>query len=126
MSKKLTRYLSLLGVAAIAVLAGCDDSSTNPPDPAVPAEIELSPEELSLAEVGDTEVLSAVVRDEDGVEIPDAEVEWGSSDESVAVVDEDGVVEAVGEGVAEITATSGEVSAQAEVTVDLEEEEEES
>lgn len=44
-------------------------------------------------------------------------VEWSSSDESVARVDADGVIQALAEGTAVITASCGSVSATCEVTV---------
>ena len=86
---------------------------------AVPTEIVLSPEAATLTEIGATTQFTATVLDEDGIEIEDAVVAWASSDTDIAVVDEDGVVEAVAEGTANITAESGDASASAEVTVDL-------
>jgi uncharacterized protein YjdB len=86
---------------------------------AVPAEIVLSPEAATITEIGATTQFTATVLDEDGIEIEDAVVTWASSDTDIAVVDEDGLVEAVAEGTANITAESGDASASAEVTVDL-------
>jgi uncharacterized protein YjdB len=84
-----------------------------------PSEVVVTPEEVTLTEIGATAELTATVLDEDGVEIEGAAVVWTTSDADVATVDEEGLVEAVGEGTATITATSGEVSGTAEVTVDL-------
>jgi uncharacterized protein YjdB len=86
----------------------------------VPAEVVVDPQEVTLTEVGETASLTATVLDADGGEIPGAEVAWSSSDEGVATVDEDGVVTAVGDGAATITATSGDASGGAVVTVETE------
>jgi uncharacterized protein YjdB len=114
------RQLTAVLLAGAFLLAGCDDSPTEPPLNPTPDAVEVSPESVTLTETGATEQLTAVVYDEDGDEIEDAEVTWSSSDEEVATVDEDGLVEAVGEGTATITATSGEASGTAEVTVEIE------
>jgi hypothetical protein len=109
--------LAALALLPLLILAACSDSPTEPPPGADPASVEVSPEELALTALGETGELTAAVLDEDGEEIPNATVTWSSSDEEVATVDEDGVVEAVGEGSATITAVSGEVEGTAEVTV---------
>ncbi len=84
---------------------------------ATPATVDVTPEEVLFSAIGETEQLSATVLDEDGVEIPGAAVTWSSSDEAVATVSEDGEVEAIAEGAAEITAASGEAEATVGVTV---------
>lgn len=115
-------YAKTFGAVLLAgsfLLVGCDDSTTNPPAEPVPDAVEVAPETITLSAIGATEQLSVTVWDEDGDEIPDPTVSFDSSDDEVATVDEDGLVEAVGEGTATITATSGEVSASVEVTVQL-------
>ena len=109
--------LATLALLPLLVLAACSDSPTDPPPGAEPASVELSPEELVLTTIGETSELSATVLDEDGEEISGATVTWNSSDVEIATVDEDGVVEAVGEGSATIIAQSGDVEGTAEVTV---------
>lgn len=120
-----TKWLAPLVVGGVILLGACSDDPVQPDPTPVAAEVQLSPEAVTLTEIGATEALTATVLDEDGQEMPDAPVSWSSSDEEVAVVDEDGVVEAVGEGTATITAESGDASASVDVTVELEEEEEE-
>lgn len=56
---------------------------------------------------GDSLMLSDSVRSAVGALVPGATVTWASTDPSVATVDAAGVVRAVGEGSAVITATSG-------------------
>jgi uncharacterized protein YjdB len=84
-----------------------------------PSEVVVSPEAVTLTEVGATAELTATVLDADGVEIEGAVVVWTTSDADIAVVDQQGVVTAVGEGMATITAAIGEASGTAEVTVEL-------
>ncbi len=83
------------------------------------SELTVSPGEATLTEAGATAELEAVVLDAEGNEIEGATVVWATSDADIATVNEDGVVEAVASGVVTITATSGEASATAEITVDL-------
>lgn len=96
--------LALLG----GILAACGG------DP-VPANVKLNRTEGEVA-VGQTLRLTATVTDADGEKMPEAEVTWTSSSETVATV-ANGVVRGVADGTATITATSGEVSATCEITV---------
>gem|GEM_PF-6507021 len=75
--------------------------------------ITLSDEALEL-EVGVTAILTATVEPDNATE---PAVTWISSDETVATVDENGVVTAIAEGEAVITATADGVSAVCTVTV---------
>ncbi len=82
-----------------------------------PATINVSPDTVALAALGDTVRLSAAVLDQLGRVIGDAAVSWSSADESVATVDSAGLVVAAGEGTTGVTATSGEASGVAAVSV---------
>ena len=64
--------------------------------------------------IGETVQLEATVFPEDTT---DKKLEWKSSNDEVAIVDESGLVTAIGEGSAIITVTCGEASAQCEITV---------
>ena len=79
--------------------------------------IAVDPDSTPLTEMGQTLQLTASVSDANDVPIDDALVTWSSSNESVATVDEEGLVTAVGSGMADITATAGEVSQSVAVTV---------
>jgi hypothetical protein len=76
--------------------------------------VEVAPAEATLTEVGETLTLTATVLPEDATE---GSVVWSSSDEAVATVNASGVVTAVAEGVAEITATAGRATGKATITV---------
>ncbi len=87
--------------------------------PGSPASLTLSAEELEFDGIGQTETLTATVKDEHGNTIASPDVSYASSDEAVVTVDDEGVVTSEGEGDAEITATSGSASATVPVTVEL-------
>ena len=108
----------LLGTVAWA--AGCGDDTTEPPEPARPASITVTPATFELTALGVTVQLSAEVRDQNGQVIAGATVTWTSSSTTVATVDAAGLVTAAGNGTAMITATAGTVSGSAEGTVDQE------
>lgn len=103
------------GKATIAVgvdqqIAAVEIAVINKPAYEPTESITLSEEAITLAE-GQTATLEATVTPEGA-----APAEWASSDEAVATV-EDGVVTAVAAGTATVTATSGDKTAECEVTV---------
>ena len=77
----------------------------------------FDPDSTTLTEIGQTLLLTIVVSDANDFSIKDAAVSWSSSNESVATVDGDGLVTAVGNGMADITATAGEVSHTVSISV---------
>ena len=86
-----------------------------PPEPVV-AGVTVSPPEETI-EVGGTKQFAAKASTADGMEIPDVEFTWSSSDEMVATVDSDGLATGVGAGEAMITAKAGSISGTATLTV---------
>ena len=113
---------SMITFAAILTLAtlSCDGKTTVPPElEPEPASITLSPDSARLYGVADTVRLVAEVLDEDGQVIVGFPVSWASDDASVATVSESGLVRAVEDGRATITATAGSASATASITVIL-------
>ncbi len=106
---------SLLCAAPVAVIScGGDDG---PSEPQVPAAINVSPSSAELSSFGETLQLSATVLDQNGQTIAGAAVDWASSDNSIATVDDAGVVTSVQDGVATVTATSGSATGTASITV---------
>jgi alpha-tubulin suppressor-like RCC1 family protein len=80
------------------------------------ASVTVTPASVTLA-VGKTTQLSAGLRDARGTALPERPVQWSSSAPAVATVSAAGVVSAVGEGTATITATVEGASGKATVTV---------
>jgi len=69
------------------------------------ATVEVAPPHFTL-EQGRTKGFSALARDASGMALPERVMAWNSSDETVAIVDAEGLVTAVGIGSSSITATS--------------------
>ena len=86
----------------------------------VPADVRLVPayDTIRFASFGDTADLAAEVLDPRGKLIEGAAVSWSSSDSRVASVDRDGVVDARGNGWAQISASIHALSASVWVEVD--------
>ncbi len=109
---KRTHFVVLLTVLLVN-LAGCGGTT----DPSVATTVTLSPTTLSFSSLGDTQELTATVRDQDGATINGASVTWESLSSSIASVSPTGLVEAVANGTTTITVTSGSASETASVTV---------
>ncbi len=99
-------------VAILALVTAC--GSTAPP---TPASIVLSEISVTLSAIGATHTLTATIKDKGGQTISGAAVTWASDNASVATVNASGVITAVANGTAHVTATSGSATAQASVTV---------
>ena len=76
----------------------------------VPTTVKVTPDTARFAALGQSEQLAAEVLDQAGRILEGASVSWSSSDTAVAVVDSAGLVTATGNGVANVTATSGTAS----------------
>lgn len=83
----------------------------------VVSSIELSCSTLKM-KPGTSSQITAVVKDQNGQVMEDQAVTWSSSDESVATVNEEGLVTTAGVGTADITAACSGVTAVCSVTVD--------
>jgi uncharacterized protein YjdB len=70
----------------------------------VPNSVSVTPEEVTLTALGQQVQFTAAVRDVEGGVIASAPVEWRSSDQTVALVNESGLMTAVGPGAATIFA----------------------
>ena len=106
------------GTAQINAASGDVSASVTIVVAQVASSIAIAPEAATLGSVGATVLLEAVVYDSADVVIPDAPVTWSSSERSIATVKADGVVTAVSNGTAQISAASGEVSASATIVVE--------
>ena len=103
-----------VGVAVITASCGSVSATCYVTVVPTPAESVLLDRESAEMKAGETLGLTAIVLPENAT---DKSVIWASSDESVATVDEHGMVSAVSVGVAVITASCGSVSATCYVTV---------
>lgn len=102
-------------VTITASAEGVDAQATITVTERGPASVQLIPQGATLA-VDETLEIMAIVRDDEGMEI-ERDVTWSSSDETIATVDENGVVTAIGGGTATITVASRGVEQTFVVTV---------
>lgn len=110
-----------MAIAGITMLVlSCGDGTVEPAPPPAPAATTLtvSPASVGLSALGETAKFTAEVRDQNGQVMTDAAVAWANSDASVVSVDLSGLVTAVANGSATITATAGPASGTASVTVE--------
>ena len=117
--RTIIRLSAVLAVVALAKGCGDGESPSAPPmpEPARPTTVTVSPATTELTVLGATVQLSAEVRDQNATVMAGATVIWTSSAISVATVDASGLVRAVGNGTATITASAGSASGSAAVTV---------
>ena len=108
---------ALAGVALVWACGGDSPTAPPAPEPARPTTVTVSPATAPLTALGATVQLMAEVRDQNAGVMAGATVTWSSSDTSVATVNASGLVTGVGEGMATITASAGNVSGSAVVTV---------
>ena len=95
-------------------LAGCDLITGNAPEAST---IVISPPGISFDAIGATATLSAEVRDQNDQVLENEEVTWSSSDSNVATISPAGLVTAVTNGTATITATAGAASGSVNLLV---------
>ena len=81
------------------------------------AVVQVSPAATTLTALGQTRQLSAVAKDAAGNPMSGFTITWTSSKQSVAKIDDSGLVTAVGNGDAEITAAAASVPGRAQVVV---------
>ena len=105
------------GIAVVTATSGEASGSATVTVRQKVAELGVSPDTVTLVAVGDTVRLVAEALDANGHEVANIEFTWSSTD-SVATVDGSGLATAVGNGIAVVTATSGESSGSATVTVE--------
>ena len=86
----------------------------------LPTTIAVTPDTVVLTWVGQTAQLAAAVLDQGGRVMEGIPVTWLSAETTVAAVDASGLVTAVGNGAVTVTATAGEASGDAHVTVAIE------
>lgn len=111
------REAALLAPLFCLAFVACADDPVDPgPGPAV-AEIGFAVDDSLGFYAGESAPLGAVAYDADGVAISGAAVEWTSSNPAVVSVDSAGVLTALGQGLAIVTATVDTISATLTVRV---------
>lgn len=114
----MTRAFSLLLAIPLALsLASCGEQQTVEPSDRVT--VIVSPSSILLL-AGDTVRFTAVVKDAQGATVSGKSLQWSSSDTTVATVSGTGLVTAVSDGAATITAATDSVTGTALVTVGTE------
>ena len=126
MAMPTTAYCPYSVLLLFVLLTACGDggsSPTTPPTPTPPipvaTSVTVSPTSLSFTAIGETQQLSATVKDQNGATMASATVMWSTSDLTVATPSSSGLVKSVGVGTATITAASGSASATGTVEVTL-------
>ena len=110
--------LSILGCGKKAPVGPTEGDAPTPVVTPVATAVTLSTTVLSFSSLGATEQLTATVQDQNGGTMDGAPVSWASSAPSVASVSSSGLVTAVADGAATISATSGSAMATGSVSVD--------
>ena len=105
------------GMAMITATAGSASGSAVVTVTQSVTSVEVSPSATALTALGETVQLVAEAFDANRQVVGGAEVSWTSSDSAVAAVDASGLVTAVGNGEATITANVEASSGSAEITV---------
>ena len=105
------------GVATITASAGSASGSAVVTVMQPVASVLVAPPKATITALGDTLQLAAEAFDENGHAVAGAEFSWVAGDGSVATVDAGGLVTAVAEGTATITASAGAALGAAEITV---------
>lgn len=108
------RPLVLLGAAA-AVGLSCGKATQ--PDPLVPTTVSLDQTQVAFDALTATAQLTATVLDQNGQAMSGQSVTWSTNAPGVASVSSAGLVTAVGNGTATVTATAGNASGTAAVSV---------
>ena len=105
------------GTAGITAQSGSAEQGITVQVMQTPTGIVIDPPEAILTAIGETIQLDARVVDPNNRTIEVAAVTWQSSDDTVASVSDTGLVTAVNNGAATITAASGDLSVSIDVTV---------
>jgi PGF-pre-PGF domain-containing protein len=93
-------------------------TADEPEEPAL-ERIEVEPDTATL-DVGDTEQFTATALDQNGIEMTGIVFNWSCDNETVGEIDDTGCFTALAEGTANVTASAGNVSRTANVTVNAE------
>ena len=115
--KRFAFPLVAIGVAATLLSCAGEDTTTPPAvEPSRPVRISIEPDEFAVT-AGEPVRLKAVVLDQRGKHMFNAELTWATSDPAIATVDTAGIVTGVREGKTTVSVTAAAISATAAATV---------
>jgi tricorn protease-like protein len=106
----------VLSIALLALLAACSDSTDPAVTPRPVASVAVTPATSGIV-VGQTVALTAVAKNDRGEVVVGRSVQWTSSNAVVATVSSSGIVTAIAEGAATVSATVDGKTGRAEITV---------
>ena len=111
--------VTAVGNGSVSITVRSGSTSTSVPVSVMQSagSIVVEPSTATLMSLGETVQLTATVLDGNGHPVTVAEVDWSTSDASVATVSRQGLVTAISNGSVIITARSGSASASVPVTV---------
>ena len=117
------RIASLSLMAVVCLIASCSEDAPTEPPPVVPSRVvattvTLEPSSVTLDALTDTIRVIPTVLDQNGQAMTGAPVSYTSTDASVVTVDGHGLVRAVDNGSAVVTAASGAVAGTSAVLVE--------
>jgi len=107
------------GSAIITAASGSASATATVTIEQIAITLALSKDSLAFNVAGDTLTLTATADDAGGSTLAEFNVAWSSSDTAIATVSNKGLVTALSDGSATITATSETLAATATVTIDL-------
>ena len=113
---KVGPFLSSLLLLGLTSCGGSEGPGTTEPDPPRAVSITVTQTSVTLSFVGATTALNASIRDQNG-QLFSSTISWSSDDPAVVTVDAAGLLTAVQNGTATVTAASGSLSATVAVTV---------
>ena len=105
------------GVAIIMATAGSASGSVAVTVTQAVSSVVVAPPRATITALGDTLRLEPLAFDANGHSVASAQFSWASSDVAIASVDTSGLVTAVAEGTAMITASTGEATGLAKITI---------
>ncbi len=113
---KVGPFLSSLLLLGLTSCGGSEGPGTTEPDPPRAVSITVTQTSVTLSFLGATTALNASIRDQNG-QLFSSTISWSSDDPAVVTVDAAGLLTAVQNGTATVTAASGSLLATVAVTV---------
>ncbi len=106
-------------LVAFAMALACNDKSDDSEimEESITTTMSLSANDVELTFIDETDTLSAIVSDQNGVPMDELNLRWTTSNGDIVVVDNSGIITAINNGSATITVSINELTAEASVVV---------